>query len=249
MKIVKLSMLAAVMLTAGMTTVKAQTADEIIQKHITAIGGTENWNKIKSMKKIGSMSIQGMDVSMIYTVANFKGIRTDISAMGMNGYVIATPTEGWMYLPFQGMDKVTPIPAEQIKTKTYQEQLNVKANQLIDKSNISKAEYLGKDTINNVACLKLKITDKEGNEQTDYFDASTYYMIRTEAKVKGGGKDKDEEQDVTANFSDFQKQPEGVVIAMTVSAPMGGGDINFKSIEINKSIDENIFKPSATDKK
>ena len=110
---------------------------------------------------------------------------------------------------------------------------------------MSKAEYIGKDTINNVACLKLKITDKDGNEQTDYFDANTYYIIRTETKVKV----KDDEQEVTANFSDFQKQPEGVVIAMTVSSPMGQGDINFKSIEINKPVDDNMFKPSPADKK
>lgn len=244
MKSIKLSVLAAMMLTAGITTVKAQTADEIIQKHIDAIGGTENWNKITSMKKVGSMSVQGMEMSFTQTVINDKAMRTDFSVMGQNNYIIVTQKEGWMYMPVQpGMDKVTPMPAEQVKAA--QSQLSVKAEQLVDKSTISKSEFVGKDTVNNIPCLKVKITDKDGNEQTAFFDAATYYMVHAERKVKM----QDEEQEIAMNFSNFQKQPEGIVIPMTVTSPMGMGDITFKSVEINKTYDDNTFKPSATDKK
>jgi len=243
MKAIKLSILAAMTLTAGITTVKAQTADEIIQKHIAAIGGLDNWNKIKTMKKVGSMSMQGMEIGMTLTVANDKGVRTDISAMGMSGYVIVTPKEGWMYLPFQGQDKVTPIPAEQLKSA--QNQMNVKSDQLLDKSNVKKADFIGKDTVNNISCLKVKITDNDGNEKTAFFDATTYYIVHEERKMKV----QDEEQEVAINYSNFQKQPEGIVIPMTVTSPMGQGDITFKSIEINKTVDDKTFKPDTSDKK
>ena len=244
MKAIKFSILAAMMLTAGITTVKAQTADEIIQKHIDAIGGIENWNKVKSMKKVGTMSMQGVDLNMTVTTVNDKGMRTDISVMGMNGYVIVTPKEGWMFLPFQpGMDKVTPMPADQIKTA--QAQLSVKYGQLLDKSEISKSEFIGKDTINNIACYKVKITDKQGNEETDFFDAATYYLVSSAHKVKI----QEEEQEISANFSNFQKQPEGIVIPMTMTSPMGQGDITFKSIEINKPVNDKIFTPDPADKK
>ena len=182
MRAIKLSILSAMIVTAGFTSVKAQNADEIIQKHIAAIGGADNWNKINSMKKVGSMSIQGMDIGFTLTVVNNKGVRTDINAMGQSGYVIMTPKEGWMYMPFQGVDKVTPIPAEQLKSGA--EQMNVKSRMLVDKSEVSKAEFLGKDTLNNAPVYKLKITDKEGNTHTDYFDATTYYIVRTEMTVK-----------------------------------------------------------------
>ena len=247
MKAIKLFPIAigtVMMFTAGITTVKAQTADEIIQKHIDAIGGSDNWNKITSMKRVGSMSMQGVDIGFTQTVVNNKGERMDISAMGQNGYVIITQTEGWMFMPFQpGMDKVTPMPAEQVKAA--QSQINVKAGLLVDKSEVAKAEYVGKDTVNNIGCLKVKITDKDGNEQTAFFDAATYYLVHSERKMKV----QDEEQEVAINFSNFQKQPEGVVIPMTVTAPMGQGDITFKSVEINKSVDDNTFKPDPKDPK
>ena len=189
--------------------------------------------------------MQGMEIGFSLTVVNDKGMRTDINAMGMNGYVILTPKEGWMYMPFQpGMDKVTPMPAEQIKSA--QTQLNVKADQLLDKSSITKAEYVGKDTLNNIAWLKVKITDKDGAEQTAFFDASTYYIVHSDRKMKGQD---DQEQEVAINYSNFQKQPEGIVIPMTVTSPMGQGDITFKSVEINKNYDDSIFKPGADDKK
>jgi hypothetical protein len=246
MKALKLSILSGMMLTAGLTTVKAQTADEIIQKHIDAIGGTDTWNKITSIKRVGSMSIQGMDIGYTQTVVNDKGMRTDISAMGMNGYIIVTPKEGWMYMPMQGMDKVTPIPPEQMKM--FGDKLNTKASMIADKSGIAKSEYVGKDTINNVPCLKVKITDNDGNVQTDFFEASTYYLLRTEMTAKTA----DGEQEAAVSFSDFKKQPEGIVIPMTMTSPMGVGDITVKSVEINKPVSDDMFKPTAsaaTDKK
>ncbi len=231
-------------LAAGFTTAKAQTADEIIQKHITAIGGTEKWNKINSMKRVGSMSIQGMEIGFTQTVVNDKGMRTDISMMGQNGFIILTPKEGWMYMPMQpGMDKVTPMPAEQIKASA--DKMNVKAGLLADKSGIAKAELVGKDTINKVACFKVKITDKEGNVQTDYFDASNFYLLRTEMTVKS----EEGEQEVSLSFSDFKKQPEGIVLPMVMTSPLGMGDITFKSVEINKPVGDEIFKPTVADKK
>jgi hypothetical protein len=233
------TLLAAALVLAGAATGIAQTADEILQKHIDAVGGAANWNKITTMKMIGTMNNNGMEIGFTKTVVNDKGIRQDISAMGTNSYIIITPTEGWMFLP--GMDKVTAMPAEQLKmSKTL---LNVKTEQLVNKADIGKIELVGRDTVNKVPCYKLKITSKEGNEVTAFFDAATYYMVRNEAKANV----QNEEQLIAVNYSNFKKQPEGITIPMTVSTPMGV-DVTFKSVEINKPVNENIFKP-AEDKK
>ena len=36
---------------------------------------------------------------------------------------------------------------------------------------------------------------------------------------------------------------------MTMTSPMGQGDIIFKSVEINKGVNDNTFEPDAVDKK
>ena len=235
MKTLKLSILAIAIVATAQTSY-AQTADEVLQKHIEAIGGAKNWDYIKTVKLTGGMSQGGMDISMVQTIVNDKGMRTDITAMGQSGYMIITPTSGWMYMPFAGQTKPEPIPAEQLKMQ--KDKLNFKSQQLVDKSLIAKTMLEGKDTINSISCHKLKVTNKDGSDQTCYIDCKTFYLIRTEMKVKMG----DEEQEVGITYSDFKKQPEGIVFPMTMGTSQG--EVKFKTIEVNKTIDETIFKPA-----
>ncbi len=51
---------------------KAQTADEIIAKHIEAIGGADAWKKVNSVKMEGTMLVQGATVTMTQTVITWK---------------------------------------------------------------------------------------------------------------------------------------------------------------------------------
>lgn len=234
MKALKISILALLMV-GGVVAVKAQTVDEIMSKHEKAIGNAAAWNKIKTVKMDGTMSMQGMDIALSQTIVLGKAMRMDISAMGQSFYQIVTQTDGWMFMP--GMAKPEPLKAEMLKSS--QALLDLKGREMLNyKTNGMKLEFMGKDTLNKVACLKVKCIDKGGNESVSYFDAATYYLLRTESKIKA----EEQEQEVTVGYGNYKKMDEGVVMPMTVSA--NGGEINFKTIELNKTIDESIFKPS-----
>ena len=236
MKIIKLTSLAVVMLVSGISNVKAQTADDIMQKHITAMGGVDKWNSIKTLKMTGSINAGGMEVAIKQTMVTGERMRMDMAIMGTNNFIIVTPEGGWAYMPIQpGSDKIIPLPADQVKMQ--KDQMNLKAGYLMDKSKIKSMQYIGNDTVNALACYKLKVTDNDGNEQTAYIDMSSYYLLRSEKKTKI----QDQEQEVAVNFSNFQKLPEGIVMPMTIGSEQG--DITFKTIEINKPIDEKIFTP------
>ena len=215
-------------------TAYCQNADEIMRKHIEAIGGSENWNKIKTLKMSGSMSISGVEMKLSQVIVNDKGMRMDMDAMGMKGYTIITPTKGWVFQP--GMDIVMQIPDDQLKTS--QDKLNVKTLQLADTSLIKTAEFKGMDSVNSASCYKLLITDKEGNTQTAFIDAATYFLVRSEAAIKLEG----EEQMIDLNYGNFQKQKEGITLPMSMTGIMGA-DIVFKTVEINKPVDEKLFRP------
>ncbi len=110
-------LLTACMVLAGAAGTQAQTADEIVGKHVDAIGGLDNWKKVTSIKRDGSVNVQGTDVTVTVTILNGKGARQDISAGGTTGFVIITPTAGWSFLPFQGQSETEALPAESLKDR------------------------------------------------------------------------------------------------------------------------------------
>ncbi len=241
MQIIKRGLVTTVFLCAAWAA-QAQSAADVVQKHINAIGGLKNWEKVSTLKMTGSMSIQGAEILFTQTQVQGKGLRVDISAMGMKGYSILTNKEGWVYMPFQpGMEQVTPLPEDQVMGS--QGKLNIKNAYLADTAAMGKVEYLGKDTVNKAVCHKLQLTDRYQNVQTAYIDAANYYLVRTVATIKTP----DGDQEMAVNYGNFKKLPEGVVVPHTVSGMMGG-DVVYSKIEINKPIPDTVFAPDEVKK-
>jgi outer membrane lipoprotein-sorting protein len=226
----------AILMFLSITSLRAQTADEIINKHLDAIGGKEAWKKVNSIIFTGSIMVQGMEISVVATFVHQKGTRQDISMGGMSGYSILTPTEGWSFMPFGGQQKPEALTPDQVKNG--QDQLDIQGELIDYKAKGHVAEYLGKEDVEGTECFKVKLTLKSGVIKTLFFDPSTYYQIREVQKTTSDGK----EVESTVNYSNFQKLPEGIVVPMSIGTP--GGDVTFKKIEVNTKIDDSIFKKS-----
>ena len=237
MKSIKLSIVATALLLMGAAGVKAQTADEIIDKHVKAVGGAENWKKINTMKMTGAINAGGTEIPVTITYLQNKAMKVEFSMNGMTGYQIVTTKGGWAFNPMAGQTKPEPIPEEMVKES--QDQLDIQ-DKLIDyKAKGSKVVFLGKDDVEGTECYKLKVTTSNGKEETMYIDASNYYHIRSVSKIKANGK----EMEQTANYSNYQKLPEGIVFPMNIDE--GNGPVALKSVEINKPVDEAIFTPKS----
>ena len=235
MRTIKLSMLLAAMLTVGFNTVKAQTADEIMEKHAKATGGPEAWNKVKTMKISGNLSLQGMEIPMTTVMVMGTALRADYTYMGMSGFQIVTKNGGWSLQP--GQTKLDTLKGQMLTM--VQKQIDMKDRQMFDyKSDGSKISLEGKDSVNDVPCYKIKIIDKEGNESLSYFDINTYYLLRTESKIKI----EDQEQEIAVTYKDYKKLPEGIVMAMSVNNGMY--EQIFKTVDINQPVDDKIFIPT-----
>ncbi|MGB3164005.1 MAG: hypothetical protein WBA96_10755, partial [Chitinophagaceae bacterium] len=70
---------------------KAQSADEIIANYIAASGGTEKISAIKTVKMVGSLTVQGTEVEVTITASHGIGYRSDIVVPGIGeGFQIYT---------------------------------------------------------------------------------------------------------------------------------------------------------------
>lgn len=219
-------------------TVSAQTADEVVAKHIEALGGKEKLATLKSLRMETNLSVQGMEIPVIVTRVHNVGQRVDISAMGMDGYIINTPTAGWSYMPFMGQSAAEAMPEDQVKEAADELDLQGVLFNYQEKGN--KVELLGKEDVDGTECFKLKLTTKAGKERTFFLDPKTYYILRTVAKAVVMG----QEQEVTVNYGDYKKTEEGFVFAHSIGGAFGQGDMTVTKLEINKPVDEKVFKPA-----
>ncbi len=211
----------------------AQTVDEIVNKHIEAIGGKENWAKVKTLKTEAKMKAQGAEIQMTILQVDKKAMRQNISLMGMTGYSIITTTEGWNYMPFQGQTKPEPMTADDVKNA--QEDLQLQNEFISYKEQGKKLEYLGKDDIDGTECFKLKMTDKDAQETTYFMDAGNYYIVKETRKIKANG----QEMDDTSTFGNYKKLPEGIVFPMSITS--GWGDMEITKLEVNGVIEDSNF--------
>ncbi|MFL5787197.1 MAG: hypothetical protein ACJ748_04025, partial [Flavisolibacter sp.] len=91
-----------------------QTADEIIDKYIQAIGGKDAWTKINTIKQEAILDVNGTQIKLTFVAEQNKGYKQTVSLAGMSGYTIFTPQNGWNYYPWQGHQKPEAITTEEV---------------------------------------------------------------------------------------------------------------------------------------
>jgi hypothetical protein len=235
MKSLKLILLTAVLAVSTNFTF-AQNVDEIVSKHIDAVGGKENWKKVNSFKMEASLSVQGMDIPIIIYQVHNKASKNEFTVMNATGYQIVTKDSGWNYNPMMGQAKPEPMSAEELKYG--QDDLDIQGSMLDYKEKGHKVELLGKDSVDGKPCYKLKITLKSGNSSLAYVDAQSWYVVRTVSKRLVNG----QETEATVNLSNYQKLPEGIVIPFTIENGQAPAPIILTKVEVNPKIEDSVFK-------
>ena len=212
---------------------QAQTVDEVINKHVAALGGKEKLNKIQNVVMEGSLSVQGAEIALTVTQVHNKLTRQDINAMGMRGFDMLTDKEGWTYMPFQGMQKPEPKTADEV-TKS-QSDLDI-AGPLVDyAAKGHKVELLGKEDVEGTECYNLKISLAGGKELTCFIDPASSMIIRTKETRKLNGQDAEMQTDL----SDY-KEVDGVKMPFSITQQFG--TVLFSSIKVNQTIPDSVYK-------
>ena len=215
----------------GLTSVHAQTADDIVNKYITAVGGRDAINNVKSLVVAGSTQVMGGDGSTTTILLVGKGYKNE-SVFGDSKVInCVTTTAGWTLNPFVGVTAPTAIPADAVKAGQIQVQFNPLANYAAFGY---KVELTGKDS----ADYKLKLT---GNEQnvTFYINQKSYLMDKLVTTVSMMG----QQMEITISFSDYRKIDGGAMFpyAETIDYPQASVAVTNKTVTVNSTIDPTVF--------
>jgi hypothetical protein len=221
----------------------AQTAEEIVNKHIEAMGGKDKLSAVKTLKMVASVDVgPNMKAPMTMYVVNNKSYRMELEFQGMKMVNAFDGNDGWYVNPFGGKKDAEKMNAEQIRES--QDQTDIAGNLFNYKEKGSTIEYLGKEDMEGTDTYKLKLTKKTGDVKYYYVDASSYLVLKETTKRKFEDKEVEGES-LMSNY----KKVDGVMFPFTVEAreknAAQGQAINMETVEVNPKIDDSMFKMPA----
>ncbi|HKC37102.1 MAG TPA: hypothetical protein VKB95_13600, partial [Chitinophagaceae bacterium] len=211
---------------------QAQTVDEIISKHIDAIGGKEKLSQVKSVYTESSVEVMGNSAPQKEYLVEGKGFKSELDFSGTSIIQCFTDKSGWMVNPMAGGTDAQAIPDAVYKSGKPQIYMGGALVNYAAKG--YKAELMGKDG----GSFKIKVTG-DGNETYYFIDLNTYLLTKSIIKGEVMG----QAVDVTTTYSDYKKTDFGIMLPYAKNMDMGMFQLAQKTekIEVNKEIDLKIF--------
>jgi hypothetical protein len=229
--------------TAGIHLSFAQSADEVIGKHIEAMGGKDKLSSIKTLKLVCSVEIApGMKAPITMYFVNNQSMRVEVDVQGMQILSAVDGDSGWAINPLSGKKEAERMNADEIKES--KDQMDLTGPLFNYKEKGHSVEMIGKEDMEGTEVYKLKILKKSGDTQYDYIDADTYLLLKETTTHKFN--DKETSGDVI--YSDYRKV-DGIMFAYALenreTGAAQGQALKVESVELNPSIDKNMFKMPA----
>ena len=239
-------LLSVLFVPAFVSRASAQTADEVVDKYLAAIGGKEALAKLTSRRAIGTITVStpvgdlGGPIEIDTKLPN-KGrvaIDLDLSAVGgdkMHQERKFDGTSGWTLSSMQGDTEITGNELDNLRNNTFPTPL------LSYKTSGLTLEVLPKETLNGKPVVVLRATPKTGSPTKLYFDAATYLLMRTVSTVNSADAGGDIEQ--TSDLSDY-RAVDGIKVPfqITNSNPLQSAVIKLTKVEHNVALDDALFK-------
>lgn len=222
----------------------AQTVDEVIAKHLAALGGVDKLKAVKSIRMTGMAEVgPGLQAPVTMEVKRPAMTRLELTVQGMTMIQAYDGTTGWQIVPFQGKKDAEPLSADDLKD--VQEQADSIDGPLMDyKSKGNVVELLGKEKIEGADCFKLKVSLKNGNVHTMYIDSDSFLELKDVTKRKQNGT----EVEIENTAGDY-KEVEGLIFPFSMEQSIKGTPqkqrIIIEKIELNPALDDGRYKMPA----
>jgi len=224
----------------------AQTADEIVEKHLAAQGGRGTLAKLTSQRSTGLVTISAggaefsgpIEISQKAPNKVRAYMELDLSALGGPAKMVVEQrfdgTAGWTINEQQGTVPISGDQLESMKNDTF-------PSPLLDyKATGTRVEVQPKQSIDGKDAIVLLVTPKSGPATRIFLDPQTYLAVRTVSRINSpelGG-----EVDQTTDVSDYRTvQGFKVPFLSMMSNAAQTITVKIDKVEINVPLDDAIF--------
>lgn len=222
----------------------AQTVDDVIEKHLAAIGGRAALAKVKSRSITGTIALStpvgelSGPVQIMNQAPNKSRtlIKLDLSAVGAGEMTVDQRfdgTAGFVSDSMQGNRDVTGNQLENMKNATF-------PSPFLDYKERGVTVELGaKEQVGGKDAYLLTIKPKTGSVVRQWVDAETYLPLRVAVKVDVP---QIGEVEQTTEFADF-RDVDGVKVPFTLKSSSAAQSftITVTKVEHNTKLDETLF--------
>jgi outer membrane lipoprotein-sorting protein len=212
----------------------AQTADDIVTKHLNAIGGLAKLKAVSSIRQTSEMTRDGNTMTMVVAAKRPNLARQEMTIQGQTIVQVFDGTTAWMINPFSG--STDPIALTGPEAELTRDQATFDSPLVDYKERGTTVELVGTEDAASKKVHHLKVTSKSGRVQDIYIDAATGLQTRVVTQTHQGAVDQ--------SFSDF-KEVDGIKMPFTIRTQIGAiGTIDIKVVkaEINPPLAETLFK-------
>jgi len=219
----------------------AQTADEIVAKHIEAIGGVKRMQAVKSELTIGIAEINGDKIRISYLRKRPHKVRSELSTHGITQIQAYDGHQGW---------QVTPIKKDP-ELLTGDDLDDLRNDDGIDgplvnyKEKGYRIELIGKEKTEGADTYNLKLTSKEGKVSNSYIDTGTFLEVKnvTTVKHKAG-------EEIVERVTGDWRPVDGVMYAYFTELRQRGRPeqtvkIKIEKVELNGPAEDSLFEMPA----
>ena len=221
------------------------TADDVVNKHLAALGGRAALEKLTSRRATGTVTVgtAGGDIPGTIELALKMPnkaralLALDLRAFGGDHLTVGQRFDGTTGVAMnsqQGDQAITGNQLEDMRNATFPTPLlNYKAAGM-------KVELLPRETLDGAEVIVLLVTPKAGSAMTMYFDAKDFLLSRTVVRMSNPQLGGDVEQVV--QFSDY-RTVDGVRVPFHLvnSNPAQKVTISLTKVEHNVAIADSIF--------
>ena len=240
-----LALLLSVTLVHGFASAPAvQSADDVIEKHLEAIGGRAALAKLTSRRSIGRMAIYtpAGEMSGVVEISekapNMLRVQTkvDLSAVGMAEPMVVESVfdgfGGWAS-DLQGRHPLAEDELDEMRNNKF-------PTPLLDyKAAGSTAELRPREKVSGKSLMVVKLTPIRGTVVRMYFDPDTYLLVRRTTRVSGPGSGSSDQISEPSDYRDVG----GVKVAFNYANTNFGqkSTVKLEKVEHNVPLDDALF--------